>query len=97
LKRDDSISMISPELSPEVVPARPPGCSDAPLNTSLEQEPPQPNAGRLAMATGTHMSSRRSTQVVVNGLWPCLLGSVAAGLAVSAVLGGLVLVISFMG
>lgn len=89
--------MISPELRPEVVPSRPPGSSDAPLNVTLEHDSPPPAQGRLAVAMGTDMTSRRTTQVVVNGLWHCLIGSVAAGLAISAILGGVVLVISYMG
>ncbi len=46
---------------------------------------------------GNEMTSQRTTQVVVNGLWHCLLGSLAAGLVVSAVLGGVVLILIHMG
>jgi hypothetical protein len=49
------------------------------------------------MAMGTGMSAPRTTDVVVNGLWHTLLGSLAAGLAVSAVLGVVVLAIGYIG
>ena len=43
------------------------------------------------------MPARATTDAVVNGLWHCLLGSVAAGLAVSVLLGVVVLVIGRLG
>ncbi|MDX2313774.1 MAG: hypothetical protein QNL90_06870 [Gammaproteobacteria bacterium] len=66
------------------------------FNANLKHTPPL-DEPRLAMAIGVDMEPRISTDVVVNGLWHCLLGSLAAGLAVSTVLGALVLVLSQMG
>jgi hypothetical protein len=43
------------------------------------------------------MESRINTDAVFTGLWHCLLGSLAAGLGVSTVLGALVLVLGQIG
>ena len=43
------------------------------------------------------MESQTITDAIITGLWRCLLGSVIAGLGVSAVLGALVLVLSQAG
>ncbi len=43
------------------------------------------------------MTSRTTPDAVLSGLWHCLLAGLAAGLAVSAVLGLVVLVISQSG
>jgi hypothetical protein len=40
------------------------------------------------------MESRINTDAVFSGLWHCLLGSLAAGLGVSTVLGALVLALA---
>ncbi len=90
--------MISPELRPEVVRPCPPGSRGGAFNDTREHASPSPGGGRLAAVTmGNEMTSQRTTQVVVNGLWHCLLGSLAAGLVVSAVLGGVVLILIHMG
>jgi len=88
--------MISPQLHPDSSTSCPPVPPAARFNTNLEHTPP-PDEPHLAVAIGVDMESRISTDVVVNGLWHCLLGSLAAGLAVSTVLGALVLVLSQMG
>jgi hypothetical protein len=89
--------MISPQLRPEAAPSRPRGPSDGRFNVSLENTPPPPDAGSLVVAMGADMTSRATTDAVVNGLWHTLLGSLVAGLAVSAVLGGVVLAIGYIG
>ncbi len=98
--------MISPQLHPDSSSSCPPGCPDGPFNASLEQHTlPAPDDGRLVAALenemagdrGAGMPARRTTDAVVNGLWHCLLGSVAAGLAVSVLLGAVVLVIGRLG
>ena len=88
--------MISPQLHPDSSTSRPPAPAAAGFNVSLEHTPPL-DEPRLAVAIGVDMESRISTDVVVNGLWHCLLGSLAAGLAVSTVLGALVLALSQIG
>jgi len=88
--------MISPQLHPDSSTSCPPVPPAARFNANLEHTPPL-DEPRLAVAIGVDMESRISTVVVVNGLWHCLLGSLAAGLAVSTVLGALVLVLSQMG
>ena len=65
---------------------------------SLEQTLAPPDETRLAVAAGADMATRTTTgDAVVTGLWHCLLGSLAAGLAVSAVLGLVVMVLSQIG
>ena len=88
--------MISPELRPDVAPSCPPPSSSGPFNDTLEHQPP-PGEQRLTVAMGNEMTSRRTTDAVVNGLWHTLLGSLVAGLAVSAVLGVVVLAIGTFG
>ena len=46
---------------------------------------------------GADRASRRITDAVVDGLWHCLVGSVAAGLGVSVILGAVVLMIGRIG
>jgi hypothetical protein len=89
--------MISPQLHPEAAPSCPPEPADGRLNGTLEDTPPPPGEAPVTVAMGTGMSARRTTDVVVNGLWHTLLGSLAAGLAVSAVLGVVVLAIGYIG
>lgn len=94
--------MISPQLHPESASSRPPADPDGLLNVTLEQTlatPPAPTASeaRLVVAMGADVRTRATTDAIVNGLWHCLLGSVAAGLAVSALLGVLVLAIGQIG
>lgn len=65
---------------------------------NLEQTLAPPDESRLAVATGAEMATRTTPgDAVVNGLWHCLLGSLAAGLAVSAVLGLVVMALSQIG
>ncbi len=98
--------MISPQLHTDSPPSCPPGSPIGSFNVSLEQQTlAGPHEGRLVVALGDNMggdmgadmASRRTTDAVLNGLWHCLLGSVAAGLAVSVVLGVVVLVIGQIG
>ncbi len=89
--------MISPQLHSEVSSSCPPGSSLEPFNASLEHAEPLPDAASSVVATGTEMTARRTTDVVVNGLWHTLLVSLAAGLAVSAVLAVVVLAIGQIG
>ena len=88
--------MISPQLHPDSSTSCPPAPAATGLNVNLAHTPPL-DEPRLAVAMGVDMESRISTDVVVNGLWHCLLGSLAAGLAVSTVLGALVLALSQIG
>jgi hypothetical protein len=89
--------MISPQLHPDSSTSCPPGPPAGSFNVSLEQTLPPPEQPRPAVATGADMESRTTTDAVVTGLWHCLLGSLAAGLGVSAVLGVLVLVLGQIG
>jgi len=89
--------MISPQLHPDSSTSCPPAPPAARFNASLEHTAPPLDEPRLAVAIGVELESRISTDVVVNGLWHCLLGSLAAGLAVSTVLGALVLILSQIG
>ena len=88
--------MISPQLHPDSSTSCPPVPPAARFNANLEHTPP-PDEPRLVMAIGVDMESRISTDVVVSGLWHCLLASLAPGLAVSTVLGALVLVPTAVG
>ena len=94
---DSSISMISPQLHPDSSTSCPPGAAGGPLNSSLEHTPPPLVEPRLTVAMGADMESRIITDAVVNGLWHCVLGSLAAGLGVSTVLAALVLILSQTG
>ena len=89
--------MISPQLHPDSSTSCPPGPPPGRFNASLEHTAPPLDEPRLAVAIGVELESRISTDAVVNGLWHCLLGSLAAGLAVSTVLGALVLMLSQVG
>ena len=89
--------MISPQLHPDSSTSCLPGPPNRPFNVSLEHTQPPPDEPCLAVATGTDMESRTTTDAVVTELWHCLLGSLAAGLAVSTVLGALVLALSQIG
>jgi hypothetical protein len=85
--------MISPQLGPDSATPCPPGASGQPFNVTLEHtlpldEPP------LVLAIGADMGSRTTTDAVVDGLWHCLLGSLATGLGVSMLLGVLVLALN---
>jgi hypothetical protein len=89
--------MISPQLHPDSSPSCPPPPPSGPLNVDVAHTMASPDEARLAVALGAGMNSRTTTDAVVTGLWHCLLGSLAAGLAVSAVLGLVVLAISQIG
>ena len=89
--------MISPQLHPDSPPSRPPLPVDEAFNVSLEETLAPPDETRLAVAVGADMATRTTGDAVVNGLWHCLLGSLATGLAVSAVLGLVVMVLSQLG
>ncbi len=92
----DPISMISPQLHPDSATSCPLGPPDGPFNASMEHTlapPDQP----LAVDMGADRKSRTAADAVVTGLWPCLLGSLAAGLGVSTLLGVLVLALSQVG
>jgi hypothetical protein len=89
--------MISPQLHPDSSISCPPGPGGGQLNASLEHIPLPLDEPRLAVAIGADMEPRITIDTVVNGLWHCLLGSLAAGLGVSVVLGVLVLVLSQVG
>ncbi len=89
--------MISPQLHPDSSPSRPPAPPIESFNGTLEQTLAPPDEARLAVASGAHMTSRTTPDAVLSGLWHCLLAGLAAGLAVSAVLGLVVLVISQSG
>ncbi len=86
--------MISPQLHPESSTSCPPGPAGGRFNATLEQTRLPPDDPRLVVVTGAEMESRINTDAVVTGLWHCLLGSLAAGLGVSTVLGALVLVLA---
>lgn len=88
--------MISPQLHPDSASSCPPGCPGEPFNVSLEHTPPPPDEPRLVVATGADMGSRTTTDAALTGLWHCLLGSLVAGLGVSAVLGALVLALNLI-
>ena len=89
--------MISPQLHPDSSSSCPPPPVNEPFNVNLENTLAPPDEIRLTVATGADMRSRATTDAVVNGLWHCLLGSLLAGLAVSAVLGVVVLAIGQLG
>ncbi len=89
--------MISPQLHPDSSTSCPLAAPDGPFNVSMEHTLPPPGESRLAVTKGAHMESRTTTNAVVSGLWHCLLGSLAAGLGVSAVLAVLVLAFSQVG
>ena len=89
--------MISPQLHPDSSTSCPPRAPDGPFDVSLEKQRPPAKEPRLLVVMGANMESQKTTEAVVNGLWHCLLGSLAAGLAVSAVLGVLVLVLGLIG
>jgi len=89
--------MISPQLRPDPSTSRPLRAAGGQFNARLDHAPPTLDEGRLAVAMGADMESRITAEVVVNGLWHCLLGSVAAGLGVSAVLGAVVLILGQIG
>ena len=89
--------MISPQLHPDSAPSRPPLPAQEAFNVSLEQTLAAPDEARLAVATGADMATPTPGDAAVNGLWHCLLGSLAAGLAVSAVLGLVVMALSQIG
>ncbi len=86
--------MISPQLHPDSSTSCPPGPADGRFNATLEQTRLPPDDPRLVVVTGAEMESRINTDALVTGLWHCLLGSLAAGLGVSTVLGALVLVLA---
>jgi hypothetical protein len=86
--------MISPQLHPESSTSCPPGAPPEPLNVSLEHPLAAREQPRLAVVMGADMDSRANTDAVITGLWHCLLGSLAAGLGVSTVLGVLVLALN---
>jgi hypothetical protein len=88
--------MISPQLHPDSTTSRPPAAPAEPFNVSLEHRLPALDEPRLVIVTGADMESHATTDAVVTGLWHCLLGSLVAGLGVSAVLGMLVLVLNLI-
>ena len=89
--------MISPQLHPDSPTCRPPAAPGEPFNATLEHTLPPLDEPRLAVAIGADMSAQPATDAVLTGLWHCLLGSLAAGLGVSAVLGVLVLALYQIG
>lgn len=89
--------MISPQLHPDSSTSCPPTPPDGPFNVTIDRTTPPPAEPRLAVIMGADMEPRNTTDAVVNGLWHCLLGSLVAGLGVSAVLGVLVLLLSQIG
>ena len=89
--------MISPQLRPDPSISCPLGAAGGQFNASLDHTPPTLDERRLAVAMGADMESRITADVVVNGLWHCLLGSLAAGLGVSTVLGAVVLILGQIG
>lgn len=88
--------MISPQLHPDSSPSRPPLAPAEPCNVSLDETLPPLDESRLAVAIGADMAPHATTDAVVTGLWHCLLGSLAAGLGVSALLGLLVLALNLI-
>jgi hypothetical protein len=89
--------MISPQLHPDSSISCPPGAPGEPFNVNLEHTLSPLDEPRLVVAIGADMGSRATTDAVVTSLWHCLLGSLAAGLGVSAVLGVLVLALNQLG
>ncbi len=88
--------MISPQLNPDSSTSCPPAALDEPFNVSMNRTPP-PDGPHLVAAMGADMESRTTTDALVTGLWHCLWGSLVAGLAVSTLLGVLVLALSQIG
>jgi len=88
--------MISPQLHPDSSSSRPPSIPAEPFNVSLEHTLPPLDEPRLAVVIGAEMASHTTTDAVVTGLWHCLLGSLVAGLGVSALLGVLVLALNLV-
>ena len=97
--------MISPQSGPDSATPCPPVASGQPFNVTLEpplplDEPPLVLAlgadigADIGVDMGADMGTRTTTDAVVDGLWHCLLGSLATGLGVSALLGVLVLVLN---
>ena len=89
--------MISPQLHPDSSTSCPLGPPDRAFNVNMEQTLAPPGEPRLAVTIGAERKSRTTADAVVTGLWHCLLGSLAAGLGVSTVLGVLVLALSQVG
>jgi len=89
--------MISPQLHPDSPPSRPPVPPGEAFNVNLEPTLAAPDETRLAVAAGAEVMNQTPGDAVLNGLWHCLLGSLAAGLAVSAVLGLVVMALSQLG
>ncbi len=86
--------MISPQLHPDSSTSCPPGPAHGRFNATLEYTRLPPDEPRLVVVPGADMESRINTNAVFTGLWHCLLGSLAAGLGVSTVLGALVLALA---
>ena len=86
--------MISPQLTSGLPPRRPDGAPGSPFHGLLSKLGGLRPALRELARRGGELKRRMMADVVVAGLWHCLLGSVAAGLAVSTVLGVLVLALS---
>ncbi len=89
--------MISPQLHPDSSTSCPLAPLDGSFNVSMEHTLAPPGEPRLAVTIGAERKSRTTADAVVTGLWHCLLGSLAAGLGVSAVLAVLVLAFSQVG
>lgn len=89
--------MISPQLHPDSSTSRPPATLGGPFNAPMEQVTHTAEGQHLAVVADSEMAGGRPRGAVVNGLWHCLLGGLAAGLGVSAALGALVLVLSYLG
>lgn len=93
--------MISPQLTSELPPERQPGAAGARCNDDIPKlgrlRPTLRRTMRRMIVKGGALKNRMMGDAVVAGLWHCLLGSLAAGLAVSAVLGVLVLALSNAG
>lgn len=89
--------MISPQLHPDSSSSRPPATLGSPFNDPMEQVTQTGDGRHLTVVAGSDMADGRPSGAVVNGLWHCLLGGLAAGLGVSAALGALVLMLSYLG
>ena len=89
--------MISPQLHPDSSTSRPSPPRREPFNEVMEHLTPPAEKPPLAVAGGPGPAPSRSAEAVVNGLWHCLLGGLAAGLGVSAALAVLVLLLALIG
>jgi hypothetical protein len=89
--------MISPQLHPDSPGDRPPIPPVDPSNGKGETPGPLPELTDIVMNMTETTKTPPGGDVVAAGLWHCLLGSLAAGLAASTLLGVLVLALSQIG